>query len=91
MTDRHTPLQRKYNMSRIKSKNTRPEVKLRKLCFSLNLRYRINVKDLPGKPDIVFPKYKIIFFVNGCFWHRHKCKYGSIMPKSNTDFWKKKF
>lgn len=74
-------------MSQIKSKNTKPEITLRKALFARGFRYRVNVGNLPGKPDIVLPKYKTIIFVHGCFWHGHPgCKYAYI-PKSNTEFW----
>ena len=77
-------------MSRIKSKGTKPEVTLRKALFAHGFRYRVNVGTLPGKPDIVLPRYKTVIFVHGCFWHLHDgCKY-AVMPKSNVDFWKKK-
>ena len=76
-------------MSKISSKDTKPEILVRKFLFSKGFRYRINVKTLPGKPDIVLPKYKTIIFVNGCFWHGHNCKKGKL-PSSNTDFWKEK-
>lgn len=77
-------------MSRIKSKNTKPELLLRSALHKEGFRYRIHIKDLPGKPDIVMPKYKTVIFVNGCFWHYHKnCTDGRI-PKSNTSFWEKK-
>ncbi|WBV59895.1 DNA mismatch endonuclease Vsr [Chryseobacterium camelliae] len=77
-------------MSKIRSKNTKPELLLRKYLFSKGLRYRINYKKLPGKPDIVFPKYKTVVFVNGCFWHGHdNCKIAHI-PKSNVEFWTNK-
>ncbi|WP_229048770.1 very short patch repair endonuclease [Chryseobacterium arthrosphaerae] len=74
-------------MSKIKSSNTKPELFLRKFLFSKGLRYHINYKKLPGKPDIVFPKYKTVIFVNGCFWHGHtNCKIAHI-PKTNEGFW----
>jgi len=77
-------------MSKIKSTNTKPELMLRKFLFSKGMRYRINYKKLPGKPDIVFTKYKTIIFVNGCFWHGHEnCKIAHL-PKTNTDFWQNK-
>ena len=77
-------------MSRIKEKNTKPEERVRKYLFSHGFRYRKNVSSLPGKPDIVLPKYKTCIFVNGCFWHKHEgCKYFA-WPKNNADFWKKK-
>ena len=90
MADVHTPEQRRYNMSRIRSKNTKPEELVRKYLFSKGFRYRKNDARLPGKPDIVLPKYKTVIFVNGCLWHAHKgCKY-FVWPKNNADFWKKK-
>lgn len=89
--DSLTPEQRSRNMSAIKNKNTRPEIAVRKLLFSQGYRFRIQCKTLPGKPDIVLPKYKTVIFVNGCFWHRHTgCRF-SGMPASNTSFWMKKF
>ncbi len=88
--DVHNKETRSYNMSRIKSKNTKPEEIVRKFLFSQGFRYRKNDKRLPGHPDIVLPKYKTVIFVNGCFWHGHEgCKY-FVWPKSNTEFWKKK-
>ena len=77
-------------MSRIRSKNTKPERLLRKTLFHLGYRYRIHKKDLPGKPDIVLPKFNTIIFVHGCFWHYHAdCKEGRI-PDTNSIFWKNK-
>ena len=74
-------------MSKIRSKNTKPELALRKALFARGFRYRVNVPNLPGKPDIVLPKYKTIIFLHGCFWHRHEgCKY-AYTPKTNTKFW----
>jgi DNA mismatch endonuclease (patch repair protein) len=88
--DKHSKETRSYNMSMIKSSDTKPEETVRKYLFSKGLRYRKNVKTLPGKPDIVLPKYKTIVFVNGCFWHGHKgCKY-FVMPKTNVEFWTEK-
>ena len=82
---------RSKNMSNIPSRNTKPEETIRKFLFSKGLRYRKNVSSLPGKPDIVLPKYKTVVFVNGCFWHAHRgCKW-FVPPKSNTAFWNKKF
>ena len=90
MADVHTPEQRSYNMSRIRGKNTKPEELVRKYLFSQGFRYRKNDARLPGKPDIVLPKYKTVIFVNGCFWHAHEgCKY-FVWPKNNAEFWKKK-
>lgn len=68
-------------MSKISSKDTKPEILVRKFLFSKGFRYRINVKTLPGKPDIVLPKYKTIIFVNGCFWHGHNCKRENYHPQ----------
>ena len=78
---------RSYNMSCVKSKNTKPEIWVRKYLFACGFRYRINVKKLPGTPDIVLPKYKTAIFVNGCFWHGHKnCRY-FVIPKTRTEWW----
>ena len=83
--------QRSRNMSAIKSKNTKPEIAVRKLLHSMGYRFRLHRKDLPGSPDIVLPKYKTVIFVHGCFWHRHEnCKYASI-PKTRKEFWESKF
>ncbi len=87
--DVHSPAQRSYNMSRIRDKNTRPEEVVRKLLWSHGYRYRLHRKDLPGKPDIVFPGRKKALFIHGCFWHRHDCRYFK-WPKSNAEFWEKK-
>lgn len=76
-------------MSKVKSKNTRPEILIRKALFAKGFRYRINVKSLPGSPDIVLKKYKAVIFLHGCFWHGHDCKYGKL-PATNTKFWKEK-
>lgn len=82
--------QRHYNMSQIRGKDTKPELLVRRYLFSRGLRYRKNDKRLPGHPDLVFPKYKAVVFVNGCFWHGHVgCKY-FVLPKTNTDFWENK-
>lgn len=89
MSDIFSQTKRSDIMSKISSKDTKPEILVRKFLFSNGFRYRINVKTLPGKPDIVLPKYKTIIFVNGCFWHGHTCKKGKL-PSSNTDFWKEK-
>jgi len=82
---------RSWNMSRIKGKNTKPEMIVRSMLHRLGFRFRLHRKDLPGKPDIVLPKYRTVFFVHGCFWHRHEgCKY-TYLPKSRIEFWEKKF
>lgn len=82
-----TKEQRSLNMSRIRGKNTKPEILVRKYLHSKGFRFRLNVKTLPGKPDIVLPKYKSVIFINGCFWHGHSgCKDFSI-PKTRTEWW----
>lgn len=87
--DNHTKEVRSYNMSKIKSKNTKPEEIVRKFLFSQGFRYRKNVKELPGCPDIVLPKYRTVVFVNGCFWHHHNCP-RFVWPSSNKEYWFKK-
>ena len=90
MSDVHTAKVRSYNMSRIKSKNTKPELKVRKLLHAAGFRFRIHVDRLPGKPDIVLRKYETVVFVHGCFWHGHeKCKY-FVIPGTRTEWWLQK-
>ena len=89
MSDIFSSQKRSDIMSKISGKNTKPEILVRKFLFSKGFRYRTNVKTLPGKPDIVLPKYKTVIFINGCFWHGHNCKKGKL-PSSNIDFWKEK-
>lgn len=90
MADVLTKDQRHKNMSHIRGENTKPEEIVRYYLFSQGFRYRKNVSSLPGKPDIVLPKYKTVIFVNGCFWHKHEgCNY-FVWPKNNADFWKDK-
>jgi DNA mismatch endonuclease (patch repair protein) len=87
MADVHNARTRSYNMSQIKGKNTKPEIMVRKFLFANGFRYRLHENRLPGKPDIVLPKYKTVIFVNGCFWHGHEgCKY-FVIPKTRTDWW----
>lgn len=87
MADVHTKEVRSYNMSQIRSKNTKPELVVRKYLFAKGFRYRLHSKDLPGKPDIVLPKYRTVIFVHGCFWHGHEgCKY-FVVPKTRTEWW----
>jgi DNA mismatch endonuclease (patch repair protein) len=77
-------------MSRIKGKNTKPEILVRKFLFSKGFRFRLHTKNLPGKPDIVLPKYKTVIFIHGCFWHGHEgCRY-FVIPKTRSDWWKNK-
>lgn len=90
MSDILTPQQRHHCMSRIHSKATKPELVVRKWLWAHGYRYRLNVKNVPGKPDIVMRKYRTAIFVNGCFWHGHKdCKL-FVLPKTNTEFWQNK-
>jgi DNA mismatch endonuclease, patch repair protein len=86
-TDVHDEKTRSYNMSRIRSKDTKPEILVRKFLFAKGFRYKLYDKTLPGKPDIVFPKYKTVVFIHGCFWHGHEgCKY-FVVPKTRTEWW----
>lgn len=90
MTDIKTRKERSRNMAAIKGKDTKPEMIVRKYLFSRGLRFRVQVRKLPGTPDLVLSKYKTAIFVNGCFWHGHEgCKYFRL-PKSNIEFWKEK-
>ena len=85
------PLTRSQNMARIKSKNTKPEIYIRKLLYKMGYRYRVNYLELPGTPDIFILKYNTVIFVNGCFWHRHEnCKIATF-PKTHAEYWEKKF
>lgn len=87
MADVHSKEVRSYNMSRIRSKNTKPELIVRRYLFAAGYRFRLHRKDLPGKPDIVLPKYRTVIFVHGCFWHGHEgCKY-YVVPKTKTEWW----
>lgn len=87
MADVHSKETRSYNMSRIRSKDTKPEMLVRKFLHKNGFRYRLHVKDMPGKPDIVLPKYKTVIFIHGCFWHGHEgCKY-FVVPKTRTEWW----
>ena len=89
MIDKITPEERSKNMRKIRSKDTRPEMKVRRLVYSLGYRYRLHPKDLPGRPDLVFKGRRKVIFVNGCFWHQHNdpsCKISRI-PKSRPEYW----
>lgn len=91
MVDRITPEHRSWNMSRIRNRDTKPELIVRSLLHRMGYRFRIHRKDLPGKPDIVLPKYRTVIFVHGCFWHRHSnCRF-AYNPKSRIEFWNNKF
>lgn len=82
--------QRSLNMSKIHSFDTKPEILVRRYLFANGFRYRVNVKSLPGTPDIVLRKYRTVIFIHGCFWHQHECMKGKL-PKTNTEFWEQKF
>ena len=87
MADVHDKITRSYNMSRIRATNTKPEMLVRKFLHAQGFRYKLHDKTLPGKPDLVLPKYKTIIFIHGCFWHGHThCKY-FVVPKTRTDWW----
>lgn len=88
--DIFTPEQRSLIMSSVKGKNTKPEILIRKLLHSLGYRFRIHRKDLPGKPDIVLPRYKTVIFINGCFWHQHQGCKASHIPASHAEYWRSK-
>lgn len=90
MSDKLSSTQRKYCMSRIRAKNTKPEILVRKGLYARGFRFRLHNKKLPGSPDILLPKYRVAIMVNGCFWHGHKgCRYAT-KPKSNVEFWETK-
>lgn len=94
MADSLTPQQRSANMAKIRGKNTKPELVVRKLLHARGYRYRLHGSaggaKLPGKPDLVFAGRRKVIFVNGCFWHAHHCKVGQHAPKSNAEFWETK-
>ncbi|TGE21541.1 DNA mismatch endonuclease Vsr [Hymenobacter aquaticus] len=90
MADKITPSQRSYNMSRIRSKDTKPEMTVRKWLHSQGLRFRLHRGDLPGKPDIVLPRYRTVILVHGCFWHAHEGQPCFKLPASRTEWWQQK-
>lgn len=89
MTDVVSPEKRSQMMSGIRAKNTRPEMIVRRALHARGFRYRLHVKDLPGKPDLVFPRYGAVLFIHGCFWHGHACPLFKV-PSTRTEFWVKK-
>jgi DNA mismatch endonuclease (patch repair protein) len=91
MVDHISPERRSWLMSRVPSKHTTPEIRVRRAAHALGLRFRLHRKDLPGKPDLVFPKFGIVLFVHGCFWHRHGGCPKATIPKSREEFWREKF
>ncbi|MFM7059080.1 MAG: very short patch repair endonuclease [Planctomycetota bacterium] len=90
MTDVHSPSQRSRNMARIRSKDTRPEIAVRRLVHRLGYRFRLHQTDLPGRPDLVLKRHGRVIFVHGCFWHCHNCRYGAVTPATNSEFWEAK-
>lgn len=91
MVDTLTKEKRSWNMSRVRSKNTKPELIVRSLLFRNGYRYRLHKKELPGNPDIVLSKFNTVIFVHGCFWHRHNNCPDATTPKTRTEFWENKF
>ena len=91
MADKLSKKHRSWNMSRIRSKNTSPEMRVRSVLHKQGYRFRLHHENLPGKPDLILKKFRLAIFVHGCFWHRHKgCKF-AYRPKTNTEFWDNKF
>ena len=90
MTDHVDSRTRSQIMARVRSRDTRPEMEVRRALHRAGYRFRLHRSDLPGKPDLVFPRYRLALFVHGCFWHRHGCK-RTTMPATNSEFWSKKF
>ena len=91
MVDSLTSERRSWNMSRIRGRNTGPELRLRSLLHRAGFRFRLHAKQLPGSPDIVLPKYRTVIFVHGCFWHRHPGCRNATMPSTRREFWREKF
>lgn len=91
MTDTVSPEKRSAMMARIGSKDTQPELRVRRMAHALGYRFRLHRRDLPGTPDLVFPKFRIALFVHGCYWHRHEGCPKAYTPKSRVDFWQEKF
>jgi DNA mismatch endonuclease (patch repair protein) len=87
MTDVHSAEQRSFNMSRIRSKDTKPEMFVRSLVHQMGFRFRLHVPGLPGKPDLVLRSRRKVIFVHGCFWHLHCCRFGRVVPATNAEFW----
>ena len=91
MVDRLSPERRSWLMSRVKGKSTKPEMVVRRLAHSLGMRFRLHRSELPGRPDLAFPRYRTAVFVNGCFWHRHAGCKKATSPKSKVEYWEAKF
>ena len=90
MADVLTKKQRSFNMSRIRGKDTKPEMIVRSMVHRMGFRFRLHGKGLPGKPDLVLPRHEKIIFIHGCYWHMHRCRFGRVVPKTNTEFWQTK-
>src|SRR5882762_427365 len=90
MADKISSKRRSWNMSRIRSRDTNPEFAVRRALANLKYKYRLHRTDLPGKPDIVLPKYRIAIFVHGCFWHQHSGCRKAVIPQTNADYWSAK-
>jgi DNA mismatch endonuclease, patch repair protein len=90
VSDVHSPEQRSFNMSRIRSRDTKPEMIVRSLVHQMGYRFRLHKKGLPGTPDLVLAAHRKVIFVHGCFWHMHRCRYGKVSPATNTEFWQNK-
>lgn len=90
MSDVLTREQRRYCMSRIGPRDTKPELIVRRMIHAAGYRYRLHVRELPGTPDLVFPRRGKVIFVHGCFWHRHNCRYGRVKPRTQAKFWEEK-
>lgn len=91
MVDHISPERRSWLMSRVRGKHTTPEMRVRKAAHAMGLRFRLHRKDLPGKPDLVFPRHRVALFVHGCFWHRHAACKKSTSPKTRVAYWNEKF
>lgn len=89
LMDVHDRPTRSYNMSRVRGKDTKPEMQIRRICHGLGFRYRLHRKDLPGRPDLVFPRFKSVILINGCFWHGHACELFKV-PATRAGFWSEK-
>jgi len=90
MTDVLTRKQRSFNMSRIRGKNTEPELLVRRIVYSMGFRYRLHGRGLPGRPDLVFGPKRRVIFVHGCYWHMHDCRFGRVVAQTNAKFWAEK-
>lgn len=91
MADKLDPERRSANMARVRGKDTDPEMRVRRVAHRMGLRFRLHCKNLPGKPDLVFPKHRLAVFVHGCFWHRHPGCTRASMPSTRAEFWRAKF